>query len=280
VVLEVGLGGRLDATNVVLPAISVITPVDYDHEAYLGRSLTAIAGEKAGIIKPGVPVVLAAQRPEVEALLESRAAEAGSPLVKASEWAVVELGIDAHGSRFVAAGPRRLRVECPLAGEHQVSNALTAIAALDRLGVPSEAIERGIRLARWPGRLERVSQEPEIVLDGAHNPAGAWALARHIQRFYAGRRVWLIYGAMRDKAVTEVAGILFPSAEEVILTAPDHPRAVRAEALRNLVDHIRLRVAPDLARALEIAGEAAPADAVFITGSLYLVGEARALLVE
>jgi dihydrofolate synthase/folylpolyglutamate synthase len=171
-------------------------------------------------------------------------------------------------------------VECPLAGEHQVSNALTAIAALDRLGVPSEAIERGIRLSRWPGRLERVSQEPEIVLDGAHNPAGARALARHIQRFYAGRRVWLIYGAMRDKAVTEVAGILFPSAEEVILTAPDHPRAVRAEALRNLVDHSRLRVAPDLARALEIAGEAAPADAVFITGSLYLVGEARALLVE
>ena len=280
VVLEVGLGGRLDATNVVLPTVSVITPVDYDHEAFLGKSLEAIAGEKAGIIKPGVPVVIAAQRPEVEALLESRAAEAGSPLVKASEWAVEELGIDAHGSRFVAAGPRRLRVECPLAGEHQVSNALTAIAALDRLGVPSEAIERGIRLARWPGRLERVSQEPEIVLDGAHNPAGARALARHIQRFYAGRRVWLIYGAMRDKAVTEVAGILFPSAEEVILTAPDHPRAVRAEALRNLVDHPRLRVAPDLARALEIAGEAAPADAVFITGSLYLVGEARALLVE
>jgi dihydrofolate synthase/folylpolyglutamate synthase len=141
-------------------------------------------------------------------------------------------------------------------------------------------MEEGLRLARWPGRLECVRSEPEIVLDGAHNPAGARALAKHIQRFYGGRRVWLIYGAMRDKAVTEVASILLPVAQEVILTAPAHPRAVRPELVRDLVDHPRLRVAANLSRAMEILGEAAPGDAVFITGSLYLVGEARALLVE
>ncbi len=280
VVLEVGLGGRLDATNVVTPAVSVITPVDYDHEAFLGKSLEAIAGEKAGIIKPGVPLVTGPQRPEVEALFEARAAQTGSPLTKSSEWAVEDLQLEAGGSRFVAAGPRRVRVECGLAGEHQVSNALTAIAALCVLGVPTEAMEEGLRLARWPGRLERVRSEPEIVLDGAHNPAGARALASHIQRFYGGRRVWLIYGAMRDKAVTEVASILLPVAQEVILTAPAHPRAVRPELVRDLVDHPRLRVAANLSRAMEILGEAAPGDAVFITGSLYLVGEARALLVE
>jgi dihydrofolate synthase / folylpolyglutamate synthase len=281
VVLEVGLGGRLDATNVVQPQVSVITPIDYDHEAFLGKSIEAIAAEKAGIIKAGVPVVLGPQRPNVEALLEARAAELAAPVFKYSAWQAQDLQLDAYGSRFTAVGSRRLNTDCPLAGEHQVDNALTAITALDLLHLPSEAIEEGIRATRWPGRLERVSERPEIVLDGAHNPAGAGTLARHIQRFYAGRRIWLVYGAMRDKAVSEVAGILFPSAGTVILTAPAHPRAVRAEALAALVDHPDLRTAPVLSDALAVVRrEAAPEDAVFITGSLFLVGEARALLVQ
>jgi dihydrofolate synthase/folylpolyglutamate synthase len=280
-VLEVGLGGRLDATNVVLPQLSVITPIDYDHEAYLGKSLEAIASEKAGIIKRATPVVTAPQHASVQALLEARAAEAGAPLTRSSEWTAAELELDAAGSRFVAVGEGgRLRIECPLAGEHQVANTLTAIAALHRLYTPPDAIQEGIRLARWPGRLERVSARPEIILDGAHNPAGARALARHIQRFYADRRVWLIYAAMRDKAVAEAAGILFPTADRVILTAPAHPRAVRPEALRGLVDHPRMDVASSLPEALRLLGEAAPEDAIFITGSLFLVGEARALLVQ
>jgi dihydrofolate synthase/folylpolyglutamate synthase len=280
VVLEVGLGGRLDATNVVLPRVSVITPVDYDHETFLGCSVEAIAGEKAGIIKPGVPVVIGLQRPSVEKLLVARAAELGAPVTRLSEWRVEDLQLDARGSRFVAAGPCRVKVECPLAGEHQVSNALTAIAALYVLGIPTTAMEEGIRLARWPGRLECVRRQPEIILDGAHNPSGAMALARHIQRFYAGRRVWLVYGTMRDKAVSEVAGLLFPLADSVILTAPSNTRAVRPEVIRSLVNHPSMRIAPDLAAALELLKEAAPGDAVFITGSLFLVGEARALLVQ
>jgi dihydrofolate synthase/folylpolyglutamate synthase len=171
-------------------------------------------------------------------------------------------------------------VECPLAGEHQVVNALTAVAALDALGVPAGAIEKGIRETRWPGRLECVARRPDIFLDGAHNPAGARALADYIIRFARQRGVWMICGAMRDKAIAEMAGILFPLAREVILTAPDQPRAVRPEALRDMVDHASVRVAPRLPDALAMLSGCAPEDVVFITGSLFLVGEARALLVK
>src|SRR5581483_4032131 len=203
VVLEVGLGGRLDATNVVHPELCVITPVDFDHEVYLGRSLEAIAGEKAGILKQGVPAVFARQRPEAEGVLAAKAAGLGVSVARSSDWRIEGLEMDARGSRFRIA-PVGLRIACPLAGEHQVENAVTAARALDAIGVPAAAIERGIAQAKWPGRLERLSERPEIVVDGAHNPAGARALARYIERFYAGRRVRLIFGAMRDKAVAEI----------------------------------------------------------------------------
>jgi dihydrofolate synthase/folylpolyglutamate synthase len=280
-VLEVGLGGRLDATNVVNPEVSVITPVDYDHEAFLGKSLESIAGEKAGIMKPGVPVVLGPQRPPVEALLVARAARMRAPLLRYSDWQVCDLELTASGSRFTAMGPERLLVECALAGEHQIANACTAISVLRLLGVSASAIEEGLRKVKWPGRLERVGKHPEIVLDGAHNPAGARALASHLDRFYTGRRLWLVYGAMRDKAVGEVMELLLPKAATVILTAPSHPRALRPDALASLADHPDRRTAPDLPAALNlIRRQAAPEDAVFITGSLFLVGEARALLVQ
>jgi dihydrofolate synthase/folylpolyglutamate synthase len=278
VVLEVGLGGRLDATNVVRPDLCVITPVDFDHEIFLGRSLESIAGEKAGILKPNVPAVFARQRPEVEPVLEKRAAELGIPVKRTSEWTVTDLQLDPRGSRFTLMGEGTLRIRCPLAGEHQVENAVTAAMALRQLGVPDRAIEEGIARAQWPGRLERISEHPEIVIDGAHNPAGARALAAYLDRFYSGRRVRLIYGAMRDKAVEEVCGILFPRAAQVIATAPDQPRALHPQAILEIASHPDLRTAPSLAEALELVRDAAPEDAIFITGSLYLVGEARALL--
>jgi dihydrofolate synthase/folylpolyglutamate synthase len=186
--------------------------------------------------------------------------------------------MDARGSRFLAAGPRRLRIRCPLAGEHQVDNALAAAAALSALGLPDRTVEQGIAGTRWPGRLERVAERPEIILDGAHNPAGARALAAYIERFYAGRRVWLIYGAMRDKAVAEMSAILFPRADRIIATAPRQPRAVLPETIRELAEHAAVETAPRLEDALARARAASPEDAVFVTGSLFLVGEARALL--
>ena len=275
VVLEVGLGGRLDATNVVSPELCVITPVDFDHEAFLGKSLESIAGEKAGILKPGVPAVFARQRPEAARVLDQRAAELSIPVSRTADWSVGNLDIDPRGSRFSLTGERHLRITCPLAGEHQVENAVTAAVALARLGIADSAIETGIAQARWPGRLERVSDRPEIILDGAHNPAGARALAAYIDRFYAHRRVSLIYGAMRDKAIDEISGILFPRAHQVIVTAPQQARALAPEALRDIAAHPGLRTAPTLRDALALVEDA---DVVFVTGSLFLVAEARALL--
>ncbi len=284
-VLEVGLGGRLDATNVVTPRLAVITPIDFDHEAFLGRSLSSIAEEKAGILKRGAPAVIAAQRSEAAQTLSAAADALGVQPAWTSDWRVEDLALYPGGSCFrlvpVAQASARgsYRIDCPLAGEHQVENAVTAVVALDQLGLPAEAIREGIRQARWPGRLERVSATPEIILDGAHNPSGARALAAYINRFFEDRRVWLIYGAMRDKAVEEVGSVLFPLADQIIATAPRMPRALRPETIRTLADHPNLRTAPTLQDALAIIRrEAAPEDAVFITGSLFLVAEARGAL--
>jgi dihydrofolate synthase/folylpolyglutamate synthase len=274
VVLEVGLGGRLDATNVVAPKLCVITPIDYDHEQYLGRTIEAIAGEKAGILKPGAPAIFARQRAEAERVLTGRAEQLSIEYDLVARHSIRHAAVDAHRSRFEFDGEM---VECPLAGEHQVENAATAALALRRLRAPVGGIAR----TQWPGRLERISPDPEIVLDGAHNPAGARALAAYIERFYKGRRIWLIYGSMRDKAVEEIEGVLFPLAHRVIATAPHFARALRPEAIRELWPSHDVIVAEDVESAIRIARESmGRGDAMFITGSLFLVGEARALLLQ
>ena len=280
VVLEVGLGGRLDATNVVMPDLCVITPIDFDHEAYLGRSIEAIASEKAGILKAGVMAVLARQRAEAAKVIELRAAQLCISIARTETWSIRDLRLDARGSRFLLSGELEIEIVCPLAGEHQVENAATAAVALTRLGISEPEISAGIAQTRWPGRLERVSEHPEIVVDGAHNPAGARALAAYIERFYAGRRVRLIYGAMRDKAIDEISGILFPLARQVIVTAPRQARALSPDAIRQVADHPDIRIAANLRDALAMVKDAAPEEPVFITGSLFLVAEAREMLVS
>jgi dihydrofolate synthase/folylpolyglutamate synthase len=269
-VVEVGLGGRLDSTNVVAPVLTVITPIDFDHEVYLGNTLEQIASEKAGILKSSVPAVFSRQRPEADAVLTARAKALRVPVTRAEQFCVKDLEMDARGSKFSG-------LECPLAGEHQVQNAVTAAQALMALGVPPQ----GIAEARWPGRLEHVAPNPDIILDGAHNPAGARALERYLKKFYEGRRLWLTFGAMRDKAVDEVADILFPLAGELIFPGMNSSRALRPEALAELAG--RGSVAADIGAAMEILHERAKRedisdDVVVITGSLFLVGEARALL--
>ena len=273
VVLEVGLGGRLDATNVITPEVAVITPIDFDHEAFLGSSIESIAAEKAGIIKPSRPVVFSAQRPEAFQILERRALDLDAPVTLSSAWRVEDLELHPAGSRFTLVADEAIPITCPLAGEHQVENARTAVAALTVFGLSPAVIREGIARATWPGRLERLAG---FILDGAHNPAGARALAAYIRRFYADEPVRLIYGAMRDKAIDEVIGTLFPLAAEVILTAPAQPRALSPETLAEATDHPSVTIAPTLADALRIA-RAKPMT-TFITGSLFLVGEARAAL--
>ena len=254
-VLEVGLGGRLDATNIVEPELSVITPVDFDHEQFLGTSIEGIAFEKAGILKPGVPAVIAPQRIEADAVIRARASELGVELAES-----VEFPSDSMGLR----------------GRHQMVNAGVAAAALRWLGVGDEAIRDGIRNTRWPGRLERLQEHPEIIVDGAHNPSGARALAAYVAEFYADPKPVLIFGVMRDKAAEEMAGILFPLFREVIVTAPDQPRALSPDTFRELTDYRFLQIEPNLAAGLERAK--ALGGAVFISGSLFLVAEAMRLL--
>ena len=261
-----GLGGRLDATNVVTPELCVITPIDFDHQIFLGDTIEQIAGEKAGILKPGVPAVFAEQRPEAEAVLR---AHAQGPYTLSRDWAITDLAIDSRGSRFRLRG---VPVACPLAGEHQVENARVAAIALTELGV----VPGGISQTRWPARLEQVSEEPEIIIDGAHNPAGTRALAAYIRRFYAGRRIWIVYGALRDKAVSEMASILFPLADRLILTAPANTRAMPPED----ITATGAQITHSISEAIALLGEASADDVIFITGSLYLAGEARALLVK
>ena len=270
IVLEVGLGGRLDATNVVTPELCVITPIDYDHQIFLGDTIQQIAAEKAGILKPGVPAVFAEQRPEAEAVLR---AHAQAKYTFSREWPIADLAMDARGSGFQLLGPAgSMDIVCPLAGEHQVENARVATIALAELGVSPA----GIASTRWPARLELGSERPEIIIDGAHNPAGTRALAAYIRRFYSGRRIWIVYGAMREKAVAEMTTTLFPLAHRVILTAPANSRAMPPEDIAAP----GAQITHSVAEAVALLAGVPPEDVVFITGSLYLAGEARALLVK
>jgi dihydrofolate synthase/folylpolyglutamate synthase len=272
VVLETGLGGRLDATNVVIPEVAVITPIDFDHEAFLGSSIESIAAEKAGIIKADRPVVISAQRSAAFNILERRALDLAAPVTLSSAWRVENLHLDKFGSQFTLIADEPIPIHCPLAGEHQIENTRTAVAALSVFGLSAAAISEGIAHATWPGRLERISQNPDIILDGAHNPAGARALAAYIKRFFSDEPVRIIYGAMRDKAIDEVTDALFPLAAEVILTAPDQPRALNPESLAEVIQHPNVRIAPTIEDALKITHEEPMT--TFITGSLFLVGEA------
>ena len=262
-VLEVGLGGRLDATNIVEPELSVITPIDFDHERFLGTTIESIASEKAGIIKPGIPVVMSPQRPEAEAIIRSHTIN----IIPA--WTADQIDLHRDGSRIATHG---MLLDCNLRGRHQVINALTAAAALDAFHIAPEAIGQGIAAARWPGRLDRISDSPEVIVDGAHNPAGARALAAYVAEFYAHPKPVLIFGAMRDKAVEEMAATLFPHFRQVIVTAPAQQRALTPETFLSIADHPSITTAPNFTEAL---ASVAPADAtIFLSGSLFLVGEA------
>jgi dihydrofolate synthase/folylpolyglutamate synthase len=286
-VYEVGMGGRLDATNIVTPEVSIITQIDFDHEAYLGHSLEEIAGEKAGIIKPNSIVVSAAERPEARGVIAQRCKDQHAKLVEVDEaWRVGEIVPDDRGNRATAewlADGSVIQLQIPLAGKFQVRNALTAAAAAKLLmergfALNAAAIERGISSVQWPGRLERVAEHPDVYLDGAHNPAAARELRAFWDERLAGRRIILVYGAMRDKAVDEIAGVLFPRAEHVILTQPHQSRAISADVLARMTCHhaAQCEFIADatlaIDRALLLAGDNC---AVFITGSLFLVGEAR-----
>ena len=283
-VVEVGLGGRFDATNLISPLVAAITHIDLDHERYLGATALQIASEKAGIIKAGVPVVTGASQPEVLALFEKVAQSKGAPLFRLDHEIRVE---GDRPERFVYRGARARTVHSPLLGRHQVRNTAVAVGIVERLqasGVPlsEEAIREGIGQVRWAGRLEIIRKRPLILLDGAHNPAGARALADFLADVDPARRGkhWLIIGIMRDKNIPEILAPIVPWADEIVLTRPEIDRAAESDLLiaalrkESLSQTVRERV-PDAIAYVESLLR--PEDTLVITGSLYTVGEAKAV---
>jgi dihydrofolate synthase/folylpolyglutamate synthase len=293
-VLEVGMGGRLDATNVVEPLVSVIADISLDHQKYLGNTVTEIAREKAGIIRPGGVLVTLPQQPAANDVIgntildmEATGISAVRYVPPVSPGSAQYQSAQASRSRYpLEVMGKQILVETPLVGRHQLRNVALAIAAAEQVakqgftGITAESIERGIRETTWPGRFQIIEPKqgwPEIVLDVAHNPAGAWALRSALSERYGDPPLIFVFGAMRDKAISEIAEILFPMAGRVIATQPENPRAATPEEIRQAAARTGTEIECIMAipAALERGRQAAlPNGVMVVTGSIYLVGEA------
>lgn len=293
-VLEVGLGGRLDATNICEPVVTAITPVGFDHQQYLGDTLTSIAGEKAGIVKPGVPVIIAPQEVEAMKAIVARCQELNAPMIETSKPFEVEAAAGAENIgryRFryrTSVGEYDARLN--LRGRHQITNALVAIHIAEQLriagfDIPSPAIVEGLGKAEWPGRLEmiRVSPSqapllPPVLLDGAHNVAGARALRDFLDEHFSDVPITVIFGAMADKAIAEMAEIIFPAARQIILTKIANVRAAEPSAMAEAIASLNQNVvcANNIAEALTEASRVTPPEGLIVAcGSLFLAGEIK-----
>jgi dihydrofolate synthase/folylpolyglutamate synthase len=302
-VVEVGLGGRLDATNVLEPRVSVITSLSYDHMHVLGNSLSDIAREKAGIIKRGVPLVLAPQQHEAERVVEETAREKGAPIIRVGrDWLFAPGGHDfdlqsvyiwpmseqAHMDAFVeTAGSEEWappRYEIPLLGYHQVINSAVAYAALQvvRPAAPrldDEAIREGFRSVSWPGRFQILSRDPVVIIDSAHNRDSALRLRIALDDYFPGQLVTLVFGAMGDKDIPGMLAELLPRVSRLILTRPDHPRAATLDELASLARGYGWRVEQiqSVADAVRFAmTHSRPGEVVVAAGSLAVAGEVLA----
>jgi dihydrofolate synthase/folylpolyglutamate synthase len=292
-VVEAGLGGRLDATNVVVPEVSVITTISLDHTEVLGNSLGEMATEKAGIIKPGVTVVSAPQLPAAARVIEETCLKQGAGLIRVgTEVSWRRLGLDEDGQLLEIKGRRnRYRLSLPLLGGFQQVNAATAVAALEALAekgfaISPEAVIGGLGSVSWPGRFQIIRRRPAIVLDGAHNPAAAAGLVESLRDYFKRQPVGqaiLVFGASVDKDLAGIAAAFSPYFNRVIVTSSRHPRAmagapVEAEFSRyGLEVEAAAGVAEALKRALAVAGVE---DIICVTGSLFVVGEAIEALGE
>jgi dihydrofolate synthase/folylpolyglutamate synthase len=291
VVLEVGMGGRLDATNVAQPRVAVITNIELDHVEFLGSTLAEIGREKAGVIKPGTPVVCGCEEGEAAEVIRQRCAGLGAELIETEKFGRPG-GLQSWQGHYLfnlslEAG-NFASLSSPLLGRFQVKNAVAAVMAAWRLSqdgfrITRSAIAKGLQSTSWPGRLEQVFEHPLVLLDGAHNPAAARVLAEFIQEELAGRRLRLVYGSMRDKAIGEISEILFPLAEEVYLTRPHVARAAAPEEIAAAARFRpkRLVIEPEPAVAVAQACQASRReDAVMVVGSLFLVGAVKKALLE
>lgn len=285
-VIEVGLGGRLDATNVLTPLVSVITAIDYDHMSILGSTLAEIAGEKAGIIKEGVPVVVSPQPAEARVEILKTAKEKRAEVMEIGEdIRFKRISSDLNGQVFQINAPHQpaTQIKIGMLGYHQVENAATAFAALEcanrrGLVVSRGAIERGFVAARWPGRFEVLGGAPPVVLDAAHSPAAARALRAALDEYFPGRRITMLLGVSVDKDLVGIIAPLRPRLARAIATQSAHPRAMPAAALQRRLGELGIETAaePDarlaLERAIDSAGEKS---VILVCGSVFLVETVR-----
>ncbi len=303
-VLEVGMGGRLDATNVVEPLISVITDVDLDHQKFLGNTIAEIAAEKAGVMRAGKPAVTLPQHPQANDVLGQKMMEVGAipvnasrnvPPVSPGSQALFDTSESGRTRYMLSVLGEEILIDSPLVGRHQLRNLALAITAAEEVikqgfSITPSQIAEGISTTYWPGRFQYVSgkgNRPEVILDVAHNPAGAWALRGALSERFRDRPIYLVFGAMRDKAIAEIAGILFPTAEAVIATHTEHnPRSattaeIKAAGERTGAEIIEVPAVGDaIAKAIEVASEHKQLGAplIVVTGSIYIVGDAMEAL--
>jgi len=284
-VVEVGLGGRLDATNVATPRVSVITSLSMDHTAVLGSTLAKIAGEKAGIIKEGIPVVSSPQKAEALDVLERVARERSASLTLVGrdvKFAFVSSSLDGqhfiiHNSEF-----RIMNYEIPLLGQHQMINAATAYAALQASGlaVSDESIQKGFSQVKWPARFEVARREPPVIFDSAHNDDSFARLRETLETYFPGRPVYLIFGASEDKNIPGMFREMKPKIKKLIATRADHPRALEVEKILGLADQAQVKneaavpVSAALARALELSAK--DGSIVLSAGSMFVTAEVMA----
>jgi dihydrofolate synthase / folylpolyglutamate synthase len=302
-VLEVGMGGRLDATNVVEPLISVIADIALDHQKYLGNTIAEIAAEKAGIIRANGVVVTLPQHPQANDVIGHAILEKNARAVSAVQYvppvspgaatylagrAVPERGRNRYPLSVMG---EEINVDSPLAGRHQLRNVALAIATADELArfgfkITAKQIEQGIRETHWAGRFQVLppsdaTHQREMVLDVAHNPAGAWALRSALSENFANRELTFLFAAMRDKPLREIAEILFPLAEQVVVTQAANPRAATTAELVEAASRIGVTlfaeetVTAALARAQQLSN---PDGVIVVTGSIFLVGEVMTLI--
>lgn len=287
-VFEVGMGGRLDATNVLLPRVSIITSISLDHINVLGTTLAQIAREKAGIIKEEVPVVSAPQRPSAMRVIRETAHARRAPLIIARrEWRWKDLGPFGEGQRLAVyrighhQKPEYPDLWLPLLGKFQLENACTAIAAIEVLkeqgfAIPPEAVREGLANVQWPGRMQVLGREPLVIVDGAHNPYSIGRLLESLPLYFDFQRLLLIFGAGRTHQPAAMLEILLPKAAQIYVTAANHPKAASPEMLRDMAQDLgySVEIAATPIQALELAlHHAEPHDLILATGSLFLVAE-------
>jgi dihydrofolate synthase/folylpolyglutamate synthase len=277
-VIEVGLGGRFDATNVITPMVGVLTNVELDHTDLLGETLEQIAWEKAGIAKRGVPLVTGERKPNALEVIARECAAVGAPLIPARQRAR-RTDFTWEYQEFEVWGEGKVRMK--LLGGYQRENLNVALEALEvlrqSLEIPHEALVRGLEQASWPGRFEVVQREPYIILDGAHNPHAARALREDVRRYrerYALHKSALLFGVLRDKAYQTMAEILFPDFDEIVLVKPDSPRALEPSALLSWAP--AAKICDTISEGLDVA-RASGAELICVTGSLYVIGAAKRL---